>query len=54
VSVVEDYRERYAEYGYAEKFGADHWPDAFGCFAMGIRCCECGLESPGWVSYEAR
>jgi hypothetical protein len=54
VSVVEDYKDRYEEFGYAKKFGPERWPDAFGAIGMSIRCCGCGLETRGWVSYEAR
>jgi hypothetical protein len=54
VSIVEDYQDRYIEFGHARKFGADRWPDAFGWFNMSIQCCGCGQQTPGWVSYEAR
>jgi hypothetical protein len=28
------------------------WPDAFTWIDMGIKCCRCGHENNGWVSYE--
>ena len=52
--LVLDYEDRFVEYGYAEKFGPERWPDAFGSFAMSIRCADCGHDTPGWVSYETR
>src|SRR5262249_23070039 len=54
ITVILDYKDRYFEYGYAEKFGADRWPDAYGCFGMGIKCCACGHDTPCWVDYETR
>jgi len=54
VLVIQDYKDRYFEYGEAEKFGADHWVDAFGCLAIGIKCCGCGHETPCWVDCGAR
>jgi hypothetical protein len=54
VSLILDYQDRYFEKGYAKKFGADRWPDAFGSIGMGIKCCGCGHEAPRWVEYETR
>src|SRR5262245_57294079 len=54
VRIVSDYKDRYFEFGYAEKFGADRWPDVFGWFAMSIKCTGCGYNTPEWVSYETR
>jgi hypothetical protein len=54
VRVVLDYEDAYFEYGYADQFGDEHWPDAFGWFSMGLRCCDCGHETPVWVDYETR
>jgi hypothetical protein len=54
VIIISDFKVRYFKEGYAEKFGADRWPDAFGCFAMGITCCNCGHHTPVWVDYETR
>lgn len=34
------------------KFEADLWPEAFGCFNMGIRCSGCGKDTLQWVSCE--
>lgn len=54
LGVVLDYEDRYFEYGYADQFGDEHWPDAFGWFSMGIRCCGCGHDTPVWVDFETR
>lgn len=54
VGVVLDYADAYLEYGYAERFGAEHWPDAFGWISIGLTCCGCGVKTPRWVDYETR
>jgi hypothetical protein len=54
VTIISDFKERYFQEGYAAKFGAERWPDAFSCFALGITCCECGHRTPVWVDYETR
>jgi hypothetical protein len=54
VRVVLDYEDGYFENGYADQFGAEHWPDAFGWFSMGLRCCGCGHKTPVWVDFETR
>jgi hypothetical protein len=54
VTVILDYKQRYFAEGYADRFGEDRWPDAYGCFGMGLRCCGCGHETPVWVDYETR
>jgi hypothetical protein len=54
VKIVSDYKDRYFEFGYAERFGVDRWPDAYGWFAMSIQCAGCGYNTPEWVSYETR
>jgi hypothetical protein len=37
-----------------DKVGEDRWADAFTWFDMCLKCCGCGHESKGWVSYECR
>jgi hypothetical protein len=54
VGIVSDYKEDYFRYGYAERYGADRWADAFGCFRMSIKCCSCGYDTSEWVCYETR
>ena len=52
--IVSDYKDRYFEYGYAERFGADRWRDAFGWFSLSIKCCGCGYDTSEWAGYETR
>jgi hypothetical protein len=54
LGVVLDYETAYYDYGYADRFGAKHWPDAFGWFSMGFCCCGCGHKTPVWVDFETR
>jgi hypothetical protein len=54
VTIISDFKDRYFLEGYARQCGLEHWPDAYGCFAMGVTCCNCGHSTPGWIDYEAR
>ncbi len=54
VTIVSDFKERYFEEGDAKRCGPERWPDAYGCFAMGVTCCGCGLPTTGWIDYECR
>jgi hypothetical protein len=47
-------KDRYFEFGYAERFGVERWPDVFHWFHMSIKCAGCGYNIPEWVSYESK
>jgi hypothetical protein len=54
VTIVSDFKDRYFKEGDAKTCGPERWPDAYGCFAMGVTCCGCGHQTPGWIDYETR
>jgi hypothetical protein len=54
VTIISDFKERYFEEGDAKRCGMERWPDAYGCFAMGVTCCDCDHQTPGWIDYECR
>jgi hypothetical protein len=52
VGIVLQPEDSYFNTEYERLAGPEHWPDAFGCFRLAIRCHSCGRETPEWVIAE--